>query len=135
MTDQLRRSLQLTDLCGLRDLTAFINAQEITIRETQNLSLMQALTLCALYRRDERKPGVLAELVGLSPSGFSRVLSELESLGYIRRSLSTEDRRNTLVKLTEDGWEKTKKLNEWENRHFPMDFTLSEESIIKGDKG
>lgn len=122
------------DLCGLRDVVATVNSMEQSIREMLSLSLMQALTMGALFRREERKPGVLAELVGLSPSGFSRVLSELESLNYIKRSLSTEDKRNILVELTAQGRKKALTLVEWERKHFPLSIKIGGDMVAPGGK-
>ena len=45
----------------------------------------------------------LCELTGLHPTRVSRILSTLETKGYLTRSLGTEDRRTELLALTQRG--------------------------------
>lgn len=55
---------------------------------------------------------VLAKKMGISLSGMSRKLREMEERGYIARTVDLEDRRNTLVTLTEKGEEVFRSSNE-----------------------
>jgi DNA-binding MarR family transcriptional regulator len=45
----------------------------------------------------------LAARLGMTAQGASKLVLELEQLGYVRRSASAEDRRTHLVELTERG--------------------------------
>lgn len=47
---------------------------------------------------------VLAERAGMTKQSMGQLTAELESLGYVTRSLDPDDRRAMLVQFTEAGW-------------------------------
>ena len=52
----------------------------------------------------------LAETVGLTRSGATRAVDRMHSLGFMERSHSRDDRRHTIVKLTDRGVRQLKAL-------------------------
>jgi DNA-binding MarR family transcriptional regulator len=46
----------------------------------------------------------LARKLGMTPQGASKLVLDLERLGYVARRADPEDRRNRFVELTERGW-------------------------------
>jgi DNA-binding MarR family transcriptional regulator len=62
--------------------------------------------LAALRRNGEpfeMKPTDLARVLMLSPAGMTNRVDRLEAAGWIERRHDPDDRRSSLVKLTEDG--------------------------------
>jgi DNA-binding MarR family transcriptional regulator len=47
--------------------------------------------------------GTLAERLGITQQGASKVVAELERMGYVRRTIAAHDQRVRLVELTERG--------------------------------
>ncbi|TGA99418.1 MarR family transcriptional regulator [Sporolactobacillus shoreae] len=60
-----------------------------------------------LYSYGPTSAAVLAESTAMDRSSVSRLVKQLESLGYVRRDASTEDGRRILLSLTELGKQKT----------------------------
>ena len=64
--------------------------------------------LAALRRSGEpfvMKPSDLARMLMLSPAGMTNRVDRLEAAGWIERRNDPDDRRSSLVRLTEDGRE------------------------------
>lgn len=59
--------------------------------------------LIELIARGMQHPKELAEVLDIVPPTISAMLSELESAGYIARALDPEDKRRTLLTLTDSG--------------------------------
>ena len=47
---------------------------------------------------------VIADVVGVDPATVTRISQKLETLGYIRRDISSRDSRALCLSLTESGW-------------------------------
>ncbi len=78
--------------------------------EVQGLSLND---LAALRRLADAPDGTLrrqdlAEVLGMSPSGVTRLLAPLEKLGYVTRTSDPRDARLALVVLTDAGRARTR---------------------------
>lgn len=70
----------------------------------------------------------LASLLEIRPQSLSELISKLESEGLICRTQSEEDKRQTIVSLTEAGKEKIAVISEARRRHAEEFFSpLSEE--------
>ena len=78
--------------------------------EAQGLSLSD---LAALHHLSSTRTGTmrrqdLADRLGISPSGVTRLLAPLEKLGYVARESDPRDARRSLVVLTPAGAERTR---------------------------
>ena len=73
-----------------------------------------ALTLCALAVTDgQGRPSSIADRVGLTSGGTTKVLDRLESSGYIERSFGTSsDRRAVELRLTRTGCDRLARLSD-----------------------
>lgn len=87
--------------------------------------VLNAIAFC-LEREEEPDKGVnvssiVAELC-IAPPAVSRTMNSLEEKGLILRSVNKSDRRNTLVTLTDEGWEKYRdngrRINEFMGKIF-----------------
>jgi DNA-binding MarR family transcriptional regulator len=78
--------------------------------EAQGLSLSD---LAALHHLSSTRTGTmrrqdLADRLGISPSGVTRLLAPLEKLGYVSRDSDARDARLSLVVLTPAGARRTR---------------------------
>lgn len=72
--------------------------------EAAGVSLAEQEAMVRLLHHGPRVPlGHLAQLVLFTQSGVTRLIDRLEAKGYVRRELSSEDRRLTYAALTDDG--------------------------------
>jgi DNA-binding MarR family transcriptional regulator len=101
---RLQNPRQLSDRIAMgralwRDLVIGFAAQlgELRLGFTQLAALYAAAGTATLTVAD------LAEQIGRSPSATSRVVSALESRGYLRRSEEEADRRQRTIQVTPDG--------------------------------
>lgn len=69
----------------------------------EQISLPQLRVLVVLAAHGTTRSGVLADLVGVHASTFSRTTDRLAAGGWVRRVPNPESRRETLVELTESG--------------------------------
>lgn len=78
--------------------------------EVQGLSLndLAALSLLAETPNRTRRRQDLADSLGMTPSGVTRLLTPLEKLGYVTRVADPRDARLALVVLTDAGEERTR---------------------------
>lgn len=79
-----------------------------------DLSMGQLKALVALAAQDKTNDGVnisaLAETLGAGKPKTSILVDQLVQLGYVRRTEDSEDRRRTLVTLTDAGNEQVTRL-------------------------
>lgn len=69
----------------------------------------------------------LTERLGIKPGSASEVIAKLEHAGLIRRISSEEDRRTTIISLTEEGEKRAVEAQEQrKQRHEQMFFALSD---------
>ena len=61
------------------------------------------MLLCCLKDGDPKSAGTISEYIGLSNSRVSKVITSVETKGYIQRNISPSDRRQMLFSLTADG--------------------------------
>jgi DNA-binding MarR family transcriptional regulator len=78
----------------------------------EQVSLPQFRVLVLLETGGPTRVGVLAERLGVVVSTFSRSLDRLESGGWVRRSQSTEDRREVTISITEQGSRLVREVSE-----------------------
>ncbi len=69
------------------------------------ISLTEFLVMLHLYNQKERQArrSDLAEKIGLSASGVTRMLAPMEKIGLVQKEKNPRDARVSLVKLTRTG--------------------------------
>ena len=92
----------MTDFCDIRKLLLDLKHMEENLVKQTGLSLHEALCLCGTSK-GVCEPGKLAKEMEISPSRLSRILDSLANRGLIDRAISTEDRRNISLTLTQEG--------------------------------
>lgn len=75
---------------------------ENKLMEAQDVSLNEAMVLCALGRECVTS-SVIAERTGMRPSHASKVIGALEERGYLMRELGKQDKRQMHLSLTDEG--------------------------------
>lgn len=101
-------------ICALKDLYKILYQFEKDFHEAHAITLNEAMLLCCLKQGDCKTAGSLSEYIGLSNSRASKVITTVESKGYITRTISAEDKRQMLFTLTRAGKEKVARMQEAE---------------------
>ena len=77
----------------------------------------KARAMFLLATKEEATAGELAKHAELSPASMTAMLDQLERAGMVERRRSETDRRQVIVKLTDDGRERTAaRRAAWEQR-------------------
>jgi len=105
----------MKQLCEIKKILSSIYRIENILKKDYNLTINEAICLCSLKEKPDT-PGNIANEMGISLSRMSRVLSSLESKGFISRSISPEDRRKMYFELSDQG---ITKLQDLENTELP----------------
>jgi DNA-binding MarR family transcriptional regulator len=88
----------------LQTATLLRDELEIALAAKSGLSLAEHDVMMQLHHHGGRLlMSELADLVLFTQSGITRLVDRLESKGFVRRQLSTEDRRLTYATLTQKG--------------------------------
>lgn len=93
-------------LCRIREIQHTITNIEHSFHEQYGICFNEAALLCALEQ--EEKPlssGEISNILELSHSNTSKIISSAEKKGYLIRELGCEDRRHMYFILTEKGRE------------------------------
>lgn len=103
-------------------------------KQTRNealLSLTERSTLGLLYPDKQLSPSELAQVEKVTTQSMSQIINHLAELNYIRKAPSEEDKRKTLLSLTEEGKTYVEKgrqeKQEWLARAF-------EEKLVPGER-
>ena len=67
------------------------------------LSLTERSTMSLLDQHGELLPNQLAGMEQITNQSMSQILKHLDELGYIKRKISKEDRRNSIITLSPKG--------------------------------
>lgn len=100
MEDALQKWMALDELHGTLNqrLEKYLKAQyDLTVSEFSVISVLNEDKGLGLTIHQ------LSEMVNLSHSAVSRLVARLETCNTVERGLSDTDRRNTVVRLTEQG--------------------------------
>jgi MarR family transcriptional regulator, organic hydroperoxide resistance regulator len=73
------------------------------ILEELGLTYTQYITLICLYEQDDQTVSELGSKLFLESNTLTPILKKLEAMGYLRRQRSTEDERQVVVSLTDEG--------------------------------
>lgn len=113
-------------ICALKDLYKILYQFEKDFHEAHAITLNEAMLLCCLRQGDCKTAGSLSEYIGLSPSRASKIITTVESKGYITRTISAEDKRQMLFTLTRAGKEKVARMQEAELKLTALHRELSD---------
>lgn len=90
-------------LCRVRDAYRLINDFEATLQKDFGVGLNEGMLLCSLATLGECTSGRIAELLGLTLSNSSKVITSAENKGLVKRIPGKEDKRQMFFKLTPQG--------------------------------
>ncbi len=90
-------------LCKIRDIQKAVNLFEESFEKRYALSLNEGMALCHISKMIRLSSGELGELLRLTPSNTSKVISSLEKKGFLRREIGEQDKRQMFFVLTPEG--------------------------------
>lgn len=98
-------------LCRIRDILRSINDFETEFYVEHGVKLNEGMLLCTLHKMEECSSGRIAELLGLSSSNSSKVITSAEKKGLIERAVGSDDKRQMFFRLTSRGKERIDKIH------------------------
>lgn len=90
-------------ICKLREIHQAIARLDEDFSRKFGLGLNEAMVLCMLSERKSASAGELSRKLGLSRSNMSKVLSAVEQLGYVERTIGADDKRVMFFSITRAG--------------------------------
>jgi DNA-binding MarR family transcriptional regulator len=85
------------------------------MRHVQHILVVEAVHAT---RHDEATVNAVAHQLGLDHSGASRMVRDAAEAGYLFRTESGQDRRRTVLKLTEQGHDLLTAAHRWQRKAF-----------------
>jgi len=124
-----------TDTTGLSSELRIVLGQLVRrLRAQHRFSLSQAAVLGRLDREGTTSIGDLAAAELVRPQSMGQTINDLESDGLIAREPDREDRRRTLVKLTDEGRralaEDRRRREGWLAQAIAEDLTSAEQRLL-----
>lgn len=99
-------------ICMMRDIYKALASFEAQFEEIYNLSLNEAMILCALQEaKKEMTSTELSTRTGMAPSHTSKVIRTVEEKGLIQRALGETDKRQMYFNLTPEGKKRLEAIN------------------------
>ena len=86
----------------MRELFRSLSLMESDLQQRHGMKFNEAMLLCCIGE-GVLSASEISRQTGLTPSNTSKVLRQLESKGWLRRSIAGDDHRQVLFKLTADG--------------------------------
>jgi len=90
-------------LIGLRKITQAIDLHSRYLLKTVGITSPQLVILHELSHFESLSVSELSKLVSLSQGTVTQILARLEKRGLIKRRKSMEDKRRSLISITQDG--------------------------------
>ncbi len=90
-------------LCRIRDVYRAINNYETQMQQAFGIGLNEGMLLCSLHTLGKCSSGYVAELLGLTLSNASKVITSAEKKGLVQRVVGEQDKRQMLFTLTAEG--------------------------------
>ena len=97
-------------ICRIKEVYKTLHQFENTFAERHGITINEAMLLCCLKNGEVKTAGELCEYIGLSGPRVSKIITTVENKGYIRRGISSYDRRQMLFSLTEEGVAKIRQM-------------------------
>lgn len=83
-----------------------------------------------------KRPGALADFLGMSPGGMTAVLDRLESKGLITRAIAKDDARSRWIEPTDEGLRLAdlglRSQLEWIDAHIGLTLSEEEQDVFLG---
>lgn len=98
-------------LCRIRDLQHQIASFEKELETQFGVSLNEGMVLCSISSAGSLTCGAIAQMLAITPSNCSKVISKVESKGLISRTLGKEDKREMIFQLTHEGMSLLERIN------------------------
>lgn len=102
-THTLGNRLDQEVLRSLRRIFHAVDRHSRRLARLHGLTEPQAICLNAINRAGELNPGQLARTISLSPPTVTGILDRLERRGLIKRERTARDKRQVVVRLTNEG--------------------------------
>lgn len=99
-------------ICRIKEIYRTLYQFEKTFAERHGITINEAMLLCCLKDGEARTAGTLCDFVGLSNPRVSKVITTVEEKGYLRRTISPQDRRQMLFSLTDEGAAKIRRMQQ-----------------------
>lgn len=117
-------------IAGLLKIGSHLHKRGDLIASEYDLNQQQFVVLNEIAKRKELiQKDIIGDLV-LNKSHVSKILKKLKQLGYIKIVKSTNDKRTTVIQITDNGYAVRKKclndFNKWNNDWLK---TLTEEQL------
>jgi DNA-binding MarR family transcriptional regulator len=117
--------------------TAIQRLVKLMRRETRNealLSLTERSTLALLYPDLELAPSDIARLEKVTTQSMSQVVNHLAEINYVSRTPSEEDKRKTMLRLTDAGRARVEQARqekqEWLAQMLHSRLTTQEKEVL-----
>lgn len=98
-------------LCRIRDIYRKINDFELEFYNKHGVKLNEGMLLCTLSKMGQCSSGQIAELLALSASNSSKVITSAEKKELIERTIGNDDKRQMFFQLTAKGKECIKNIH------------------------
>lgn len=121
----------MESICVIKDIYKILYQFEKAFADVHDITINESMLLCCLKGGESKSAGTICEFIGLSNSRVSKVITSVENKGFIRRSISKEDKRQMFFSLTPNGKEKVQRMM---NAELCFDglFAQLQDSIQKG---
>lgn len=100
----------MEEICKLKDIYKSLYNFEKEFAERNGITINEGMVLCCMKDGRSRAANELCDFIGLSNSRVSRIITTVESKGYIVREMGTTDKRQMIFSLTEEGKIKIKEM-------------------------
>lgn len=97
-------------ICKLKDIYKSLYNFEKEFAEKNGITINEGMLLCCMKDGRPRVANELCEFIGLSNSRVSRIITTVETKGYIARQMGTSDKRQMIFSLTQNGKKKIKEM-------------------------
>jgi DNA-binding MarR family transcriptional regulator len=90
-------------LCKIRDIQREVARFEADFEKLYGIGLNEGMALCSLSKAGRLSSGELSELLGLTCSNTSKVITSIEKKGFVERVMGATDKRRMFFSLTDKG--------------------------------
>jgi DNA-binding MarR family transcriptional regulator len=109
---KIKKYLQDSPIFALYEVSNVLTSSLNLQLSKEDLSFTQALVLVAILLDEKTKitPGEIANGLGISKASLSQILSNLESRGYLKRTIKEDDARSLCLSLSTLGLKKANRI-------------------------
>lgn len=93
----------MEEICKIKDLYRTLYLFEREFQTKNDITINEAMLLCALKDGSPRSANDICEFIGLSSSRGSRIINSSEQKGFIIRTMGKDDKRQMIFTLTKVG--------------------------------